>query len=394
MSRAGGTPMAGAVTSITLGKEVVVHAAGAVVAPGVYRLPAGTRVEDLIKAAGGASLDADLDRIDLAALLVDGSQVFVPHVGEAVPAAASGGSSASTPAGPVNLNTATLEQLDALPGVGPATAKAILAERDKRGRFRSVNDLLDVRGIGRPSSTRSATSSRCERAPPALRGTLRPWLRVTTKGRSRRGCSPCGWPGRARRSGEREADVPCDGCTACCTSSQFVHIGPRETDALAHIPRALLFPAPQLPKGNVLMGYDERGHCPMLIDGACSIYEHRPRTCRTYDCRVFPATGLEPDEPAKVLITRRVRRWRFSFPNELDRVEQDEVRAIAARAGDARCQYDATGRGRRDGQRDTRRSYSARASSSMMTSPTRPRSGRRLRLMPDTQNSSPVASSM
>ena len=136
------------VTSTTLGREVVVHAAGAVVAPGVYRLPAGTRVEDLVKAAGGASLDADLDRIDLAALLIDGSQVYVPRVGEAGPSAASAGATSSTPAGPVNLNTATLEQLDALPGVGPATAKAILAERDKRGRFRSVNDLLDIRGIG------------------------------------------------------------------------------------------------------------------------------------------------------------------------------------------------------------------------------------------------------
>ena len=148
MSRAGGSPAAGVVTSTTVGKEVVVHAAGAVVAPGVYRLPAGGRVEDLVKAAGGASLDADLDRIDLAALLVDGSQVYVPRLGEAAPAAASGGAGSSTPAGPVNLNTATLEQLDALPGVGPATAKAILAERDKRGRFRSVNDLLDIRGIG------------------------------------------------------------------------------------------------------------------------------------------------------------------------------------------------------------------------------------------------------
>ncbi|HET7720760.1 MAG TPA: YkgJ family cysteine cluster protein, partial [Acidimicrobiales bacterium] len=86
-------------------------------------------------------------------------------------------------------------------------------------------------------------------------------------------------------------DVPCGTCTACCTSSQFVHIGPDERDTLSRIPKALLFPAPGQPKGHVVMGYDERGHCPMFVDGACSIYEHRPRTCRTYDCRVFPAAG-------------------------------------------------------------------------------------------------------
>jgi len=134
---------------------------------------------------------------------------------------------------------------------------------------------------------------------------------------------------RAALRGERDADVPCNGCTACCTSSQFVHIGPEETETLAHIPAELLFPAPRLPRGHVLMGYDERGHCPMLIDGKCSIYQHRPRTCRTYDCRVFAAAGLEPDED-KVLIRERVRRWRFTFPTESDKVEQAAIAAGAA----------------------------------------------------------------
>jgi Fe-S-cluster containining protein len=91
----------------------------------------------------------------------------------------------------------------------------------------------------------------------------------------------------------RTSAVPCDGCTACCTSSQFVHIRADETDTLAHIPAALLFPAPGLPPGCRLLGYDERGHCPMLVDGRCSIYEHRPAACRTYDCRVFPAADVE-----------------------------------------------------------------------------------------------------
>jgi Fe-S-cluster containining protein len=129
--------------------------------------------------------------------------------------------------------------------------------------------------------------------------------------------------------GEREADVPCAGCTACCTSSQFVHIAPDETDTLAHIPAELLFPAPRLPAGHVLLGYDERGHCPMLVDNQCSIYEHRPRACRTYDCRIFPAGGLSEDDDDKVLIARRAGRWRFSFPTDADRMEHDAVQAAA-----------------------------------------------------------------
>jgi uncharacterized protein len=129
--------------------------------------------------------------------------------------------------------------------------------------------------------------------------------------------------------GERESAVPCGTCTACCTSSQFIHIEPDETDTLAQIPNELLFPAPRLPRGHVLLGYDQRGHCPMLIENQCSIYDDRPRTCRTYDCRVFPAAGLEPDEDAKVEITEQVRRWRFSYSDDAGRKLHDSVRAAA-----------------------------------------------------------------
>jgi uncharacterized protein len=129
--------------------------------------------------------------------------------------------------------------------------------------------------------------------------------------------------------GEHGSDVPCGGCTACCTSSQFIHIGPDEADTLSHIPDELLFPAPRLP-GHVILGYDERGHCPMLIDDHCSIYEHRPKACRTYDGRVFPAAGLEMDDDDKVLVARRARRWRFSHPTEADQIQHDAVRAAAA----------------------------------------------------------------
>ena len=131
----------------------------------------------------------------------------------------------------------------------------------------------------------------------------------------------------AIRRGE-VSDVPCDGCTACCRSSQFIHIAPDEADALAHVPAALLFAAPGLPAGHVLMGYDERGHCPLLVDDRCSIYEHRPRTCRTYDCRVIAATGVELDADQH-RIAERAAHWRFGHPTEIDEVRHDAVRAAA-----------------------------------------------------------------
>lgn len=132
--------------------------------------------------------------------------------------------------------------------------------------------------------------------------------------------------------GERDSVVPCGGCTACCTASQFVHIGPDEIDTLAAVPRRLLFPAPGLAEGHVVMGYDERGRCPMLVDDRCSIYEVRPRTCRTYDCRVFAAAGVVADgeDGTKVAIARRVRRWRFDHPTGDDDARQAAVRAAAS----------------------------------------------------------------
>jgi len=135
-------------TSTSVAAELVVHVAGAVARPGVYRVAAGARVADAVDVAGGALADADVHRLNLAAPVVDGERVYVPRVGEVVPLALDGGSSADDPAGPLDLNTATLEQLDALPGVGPATAQAIVDERERRGGFRSVEELLDVRGIG------------------------------------------------------------------------------------------------------------------------------------------------------------------------------------------------------------------------------------------------------
>jgi len=138
--------------------------------------------------------------------------------------------------------------------------------------------------------------------------------------------------------GDVASDVPCNGCTACCTGSQFVHIEPDETDTLAHVPEELLSPAPLLPKGHMVLGYDENGHCPMLVDNRCSIYEHRPRTCRTYDCRVFAAADVEPDEEDSEDIAARARLWRFAVPTSKDQADLYAVRAAArflhADAGD------------------------------------------------------------
>jgi Fe-S-cluster containining protein len=131
--------------------------------------------------------------------------------------------------------------------------------------------------------------------------------------------------------GEVDSDVPCGTCVACCSSSQFVHIEPDEADALAHIPAELLFPAPGMPTGHVLMGYDAKGRCPLLTEAGCSIYAHRPRTCRTYDCRVFPAARVFPDEPQKAAIAERAAQWRFTYGSAAEREQHEAVQATAAR---------------------------------------------------------------
>jgi len=134
---------------------VVVHVAGAVARPGVVELAKASRVIDALEIVGGATPEADVDRLNLAAPVVDGSRLYVPRRGEADPGVAPGGSGATAdgsgsgaPDGKVNLNTATQEQLETLPGIGPTYAQAIIAERTRRNGFRSVNELREVRGIG------------------------------------------------------------------------------------------------------------------------------------------------------------------------------------------------------------------------------------------------------
>jgi competence protein ComEA len=129
----------------------LIHVAGAVRHPGVYRMHDGDRIQDAVKRAGGGREGADLNAINLAAKVADGQQVVVPRRGSATAAPASAGTgeaAAATPQAPISLNTATAEQLDTLDGVGPATAQKILDYRREHGGFRSIDDLGQVPGIG------------------------------------------------------------------------------------------------------------------------------------------------------------------------------------------------------------------------------------------------------
>ena len=146
------------------GGRVTVHVAGAVQDPGVYRLATGARVDDALRSAGGPRERADLTAVNLAARLEDGRQVIVPERAAAVPTSASPGAAGAQSAGastagaaatgavppgaPINLNTATLEQLDTLDGVGPGIAQRILDYREQHGGFSRVEELGEVPGIG------------------------------------------------------------------------------------------------------------------------------------------------------------------------------------------------------------------------------------------------------
>ncbi len=129
--------------------RLVVHVVGAVQRPGLYRLVHGARIADAVRRAGGATRRADLSLVNLAAQVSDGSQVVVPRR-VVVEASSGGGEPASSAAvgGQVHLNTATIEQLDELPGVGPVTAQKIVDYRDQHGAFSSVDDLDAIPGIG------------------------------------------------------------------------------------------------------------------------------------------------------------------------------------------------------------------------------------------------------
>lgn len=161
--------------------RIAVHVVGAVRNPGVFHLEPGSRGDDALRAAGGAADNADVRRVNLAAPVRDGEQLYIPRVGERVtpaiahpgahppdtstsgPGASPSDASSSRTTAPliVDLNRATADDLDRLPGVGPSTAKAIIDHRTRNGPFASVDDLLAVRGIG-----------------PAKLAEIRKWVRV------------------------------------------------------------------------------------------------------------------------------------------------------------------------------------------------------------------------
>jgi competence protein ComEA len=144
------------------GGDVVVHVAGAVRDPGVYRLPAGSRVADAVERAGGATAQAAVDGINLAARLADGQQVVVPATAKGVAGIATGATAAPGAGdGPISLGSASVEQLDTIEGIGPVTAQEIIEFRDEHGGLSSVEDLDEISGIG------PATMD-------ALRGALQP----------------------------------------------------------------------------------------------------------------------------------------------------------------------------------------------------------------------------
>jgi competence protein ComEA len=144
--REGGPPPPIQVESGDEGRRaVVVHVAGAVRTPGVYRMRPSARVDDAVARAGGPTPRADLSQVNLAAKVEDGRQVLVPR---RVRAGAPGAVAETPPGVPLNLNTATLEQLDELDGIGPATAQSILDYREENGGFGTVEELGEVPGIG------------------------------------------------------------------------------------------------------------------------------------------------------------------------------------------------------------------------------------------------------
>jgi uncharacterized protein len=128
---------------------------------------------------------------------------------------------------------------------------------------------------------------------------------------------------------EKGVDMNCGECNGCCTSSYFIHIRPEETQTLSHINKKLLFAAPGLPKGNVMLGYDKNGCCPMYIENKCSIYEYRPLTCRNYDCRIFTAAGIAAGDEEKTVINRRILNWKFSYPTKHGLEQHYAVQAAA-----------------------------------------------------------------
>lgn len=144
---------------------------------------------------------------------------------------------------------------------------------------------------------------------------------------------------RASLRGDGGTDVPCGECRGCCVSSYYIPVRPEDVQALARIPEQVLVTAQGQPPGHFMMTYREDGTCPMLRQGNCSIYEHRPQTCRDYDCRIFAAAGIQAGGADKPVINRRVSEWLFRYASTEDRLAHDAVLAAAAFIRDQRSAF-------------------------------------------------------
>lgn len=134
---------------------------------------------------------------------------------------------------------------------------------------------------------------------------------------------------KSARSAGESVDVPCGSCTSCCRSGQLIPVERDESDALAHISAEFLGPMPGQ-TGTYVLLHDESGSCSQLTADGCSVYAHRPRACRSYDCRIFPAAGVRPDEP---LIAEAADRWRFSHASAEAGRRHADVRTAAVVLG-------------------------------------------------------------
>jgi Fe-S-cluster containining protein len=129
--------------------------------------------------------------------------------------------------------------------------------------------------------------------------------------------------------GEAGTQVPCGDCVGCCVSSYHIALRPQDEHVVARVPAEHLLSAPNAPLGYRYMAYRDDGTCPMLLERRCSVYEHRPQTCRDYDCRVFTAAGIDSAGTGKRMINERIAAWRFSYATEKDRETHAAVQSAA-----------------------------------------------------------------
>ena len=144
---------------------------------------------------------------------------------------------------------------------------------------------------------------------------------------------------RAALRGDGGMDVPCGDCVGCCTSGYSVQLRPQDARALAKVPAEFLVSAAGFPAGHMTMPALADGSCPMLAAGKCTIYRERPQTCLDYDCRVFAAAGIDAGGEDKVVINRRVRAWRFTYPTAADKLAHDAVRSAATFIQERRASF-------------------------------------------------------